>query len=61
MREALQDVIHTLYHHSHNKDGSLRSEHCCGCWNVVYDDAGLWLRCNECSETKDLSLLVDPP
>jgi hypothetical protein len=55
-----EDVLRTMYHHSHNADGTLLADHCCGCWNVVYDAVGLFLRCNECDEKRDLLGLVDP-
>lgn len=55
-----EDVIQTMFWHSHNSDGTPRIDHCCGCWNIGYSNAGFWLRCNECGEVRDLTTLVDP-
>lgn len=59
MNEKSEGVMRTMYHHSHNADGSILTEHCCGCWHVVHNE-GLLLRCNECGEERDLTVLVDP-
>lgn len=53
------DELKTMYWHSHNADGTRRTEHCCGCWSVVLDDH-LYLQCNECGEKRDLTNTVDP-
>ena len=55
-----EDRIRTMYWHSHNADGSERADHCCGCWNVIYNERGLFLRCNECGEERSLAPMVDP-
>lgn len=45
------DVIRTMYSHGVLPNG----QHCCGCFNVVYDEIGLYSECNECGEKHDLS------
>jgi hypothetical protein len=55
------EIIRTSLWHSHNVDGTMRSRHCRGCWNVIYDDMELRLECNECGEHRNLSSLVEPP
>lgn len=44
-------AIYTLYNHGTLPNG----EHCCGCFNVVYDHTGLYSVCNECGVKHDLS------
>lgn len=48
------DEIGTLINHEHEP-------HCCGCWVLRYDDAGLNAVCNECGETRDLIALLAQP
>ena len=50
-----QDILHTMYNHSHNADGSERTEHCCGCWQIRYNGTGLFAFCNECNERRDIN------
>lgn len=46
------EPFRTLIHHSHNADGTLRADHCCGCFNIRLDD--LVAYCNECGEERDI-------
>lgn len=55
-----ETVIQTMYHHSHNADGTARADHCCGCWNIVANTEGICFRCNECGEEIDLTGMIDP-
>ena len=51
----MADILHTMYHHSHHADGTERTEHCCGCWQIRYDRTGLFAFCNECTERRDIN------
>ena len=45
----------TLIHHALNEDGSTRTDHCCGCWNIILDEddpLGPYAQCNECGEIR---------
>ena len=48
-------------HGQANPDGSIRQDHCCGCWNVKISDQNPlhpYLVCNECGETRTYLLPV---
>jgi hypothetical protein len=54
-------VLKTPIWHSHNADGTQREKHCCGCWDVSYNDDGLNVVCNECGEVRDVESTVLVP
>lgn len=48
-------VIKTPIWHEKNADGSVRQEHCCGCWNFILtedDPSRPYAKCNECGEIR---------
>ena len=47
------EIWYTMIHHSHNVDGSLRIDHCCGCFNVRPEE--LIAYCNECGEERNIA------
>ena len=53
-------MFHTMVNHAHNGDGTVRKEHCCGCFNLVDFGAREMISCNECGEMRLLGTTADP-
>ena len=53
-------MIHTMVNHEHNGDGTLRKDHCCGCFNVTDFGMAEMIVCNECGEARLLRRESDP-
>lgn len=43
--------IHTHYRHLYKPDGSRRAEACSGYLEIICDDYGVYVRCDECNES----------
>jgi len=51
-------TIHTHYRHFYTANGSRRREPCSGYLEIVCDDYGVYVRCDECDEAYQFDFVM---
>lgn len=51
-------TIYTHYPHIYNPDGSRRVEPCSGYLEIICDDDGVYVRCDECNESYQFDFVM---